>query len=326
MPSIMTPESTTSEFLRVVPRVLLPGKDATPQISSQTGPQSVSRMRHSPILGRSPAMQRLLDQMQRAMPHLRVCAIEGESGTGKTLVASELHRLGPACDGPFVAIAAASFRPEVIPSGGGMLVVEQLHEMPIDRQAMLLELLRHQDAILPEPGRIPLQIVATSCHSLRSLVANGSLLPDLCIHLTAVRFSLPRFRERHEDVPLLADFFLARYAAKYRKPIQGLATGSLARLYAHSWPGNVRELKSVLESAVLSVEGQWIRPIDLVLTPAIGSRPLEPGSQATPPEDLSLNAVTRRHVAAVLSLTGGNKKRTANLLGISRSTLYRLMS
>lgn len=318
----MTPATTTNEFLRVVPRVLLPSQES----HLQAEPQSVSRPRHSPIIGRSPAIHRLLEQMQRAIPHLRVCAIEGESGTGKTLVASELHRLGPACDGPFVAIAAASFLPGVVPSTGGMLVLEQLHEMPADRQAMLLQLLRSHDATIPVPGQIPLQIVTTSCHSLRSLVANGSLLPDLSFRLTAVRFTLPRLRERHEDVPLLADFFLARYAAKYRKPIQGLATGALARLFAHSWPGNVRELKSVLESAVLSVEGQWIRPIDLVLTPAIGSRPLELGTQSSAPEDLSLNAITRRHVAAVLSLTGGNKKRTANLLGISRSTLYRLMS
>ena len=125
---------------------------------------------------------------------------------------------------------------------------------------------------------------------------------------------------------MLADFFLARYAAKYRKPIQGLATGALTRLFAHSWPGNVRELMSVLEAAVFSVEGQWIRPIDLVFMPAIGSRPVESGAQAAAPNDLSLDAITRRHVSAVLSLAGGNKKRAANLLGISRSTLYRLLS
>jgi DNA-binding NtrC family response regulator len=319
----MTPSASTGEFLRVVPRVLL---SSHPQAHPQAEPLPGSRPRHSPIIGRSPAIHRLLEQMQRAIPHLRVCAIEGESGTGKTLVAAELHRLGPACDGPFVAIEAANFQPDEVPPTGGMLVLEQLHEMPTDRQAMLLQLLRSNDAVIPEPCQIPLQIVTTSFHSLRSLVANGSLLPDLSFRLTAVRFALPRLRERHEDVPLLTDYFLARYAAKYHKPIQGLATGALQRLFAHSWPGNVRELKSVLESAVLSVDGQWIRPIDLHFMPAIGSRPIEIGSQAPSPNDLSLDAVTRRHVAAVLSLTGGNKKRAANLLGISRSTLYRLMS
>jgi two-component system response regulator HydG len=322
----MNPAISTGEFLRVVPRILLPSQPAMRPQAEQPRPASKPlASRHAPIVGRSPAIQRLLEQMQRAIPHLRVCAIEGESGTGKSLVASELHRLGPACDGPFVAMEAANFEPDAAPCSG-MLVLERLDEMPADRQAMLMHLLRSRDAMIAEPGQIPFQIVTTSRHSLRSLVANGSLSPDLSFRLTAVRFSLPRLRERHEDIPLLTDFFLARYAAKYRKPIQGLATGALARLFAHSWPGNVRELQSVLESAVLSVEGQWIRPIDLVLTPAIGTRPLDPGSQSAAPEDLSLNAITRRHVAAVLSLTGGNKKRTATLLGISRSTLYRLIS
>lgn len=325
--TVMNPATSTGEFLRVVPRILLSNQTQIHSPAEQARPSLQPPVsRHAAIVGRSPAIRRLLEQMQRAIPHLRVCAIEGETGTGKTLVASEMHRFGPACDGPFLAIEAASFDLNAAPSTGGMLVLERLEEMPSDRQVMLLHLLRSRDAIVPEPGRIPLQIVTTSRHSLRSLVANRSLLPDLSFRLTAVRFSLSRLRERHEDIPLLTDFFLARYTAKYSKPMQGLATGTLARLIAHSWPGNVRELQSVLESAVLSVEGQWIRPIDLVLTPALASRPLDLGSQTSTPEDLSLNAITRRHVAAVLSLTGGNKKRSATLLGISRSTLYRLIS
>jgi DNA-binding NtrC family response regulator len=323
----MNPAISTGEFLRVVPRILLPSQPVVLPQPEQPRPAGNSiASRHSPIVGRSPAILHLLEQMQRAVRHLRVCAVEGESGTGKTLVASELHRLGPACDGSFVVIEAASFEPDASPSTGGMLVIEHLDKMPSDRQATLLNFLRSRDSILPNSSEIPLQIVTTSQHSLRNLVANGSLLPDLSFRLAAVRFSLPRLRERHEDIPLLTDFFLARFAAKYRKPIQGLATRALARLFAHSWPGNVRELQSVLESAVLSVEGQWVRPIDLILTPAIGARPLDTGPQTSAPEDLSLSAVTRRHVAAVLSLTGGNKKRTATLLGISRSTLYRLIS
>ena len=322
----MNPSASTSEFLRVVPRILLPSQDGALSQPQQPRPASGTiATRPVPIIGRSPAIQRLLEQMQRAIPHLRVCAIEGESGTGKTLVASELHRLGPACDGPFISMDAASFDPAALPSTGGTLVLERLDEIPSDRQALLLQLLRSLDETIPDPAQIPLQIITTSRHSLRSLVANGSLLANLSFRLTAVRFSLTRLRERHEDIPLLTDYFLARYAAKYHKPIRGLAAGTLARLLAHSWPGNVRELQSVLESAVLSVEGQWIRPIDLILTPAIGTRPLDLGSQTSASEDLSLNAVTRRHVAAVLSLTGGNKKRTAALLGISRSTLYRLI-
>ncbi len=319
--------AATSEFLRVVPRILLPSQREVhppPEQPRPAAPPLASG--HTRILGRSPAMQRLVEQMQRAIPHLSVCAIEGESGTGKTLVASELHRLGPACDGPFVPMDAASFEPSAVPSNGGMLVLEQLDKMPPDRQGMLLNFLRCRDSFTVEPSLIPLQIVASSWTPLRLLVATGFLLPDLAYRLTAVRFHLPPLRERHEDLPVLAQHFLDRLVKKYGKAIQGLGAGTWTRLFSHSWPGNVRELRSVLESAVLECDGQWIRPLDISLTPPLPLRPMERSPKTLSPDsDMSLDAATRTHVANVMAYVRGNKKRAATLLCISRSTLYRML-
>lgn len=276
------------------------------------------------ILARSTAMCRVVEQMERAIPHLRVAAIEGEGGTGKSLVAEQLHALGPACEGPLLVLPAAIFDSARVPSTGGMLLLDRLEEMPQNRQAMLLHFLRCRDSFTLDAAFTPLQIVVSSNRPIRSLVAAGSLLPDLAYRLTAVRFHLPPLRERHEDIPALAKLFLDRYSRKYRKSVEGLGSGSLARLFAHSWPGNVRELESVIESACLEAEGQWIRPLDLCFTPVAVARP-QNNPAPLDLENLSLDAATRHHIAGVMSYTGGNKKRAAQLLRISRSTLYRLL-
>jgi DNA-binding NtrC family response regulator len=277
------------------------------------------------IVGRSPAISRLMEQMERSVTHLRGGAIEGERGTGKSLVAAELHTRGPASAGPLVTVHSSLFDPAKVPTGG-MLMLERIDEMPANRQAILLNFLRCRDSFTFEPSLIPLQLVVSSPISLRALVAGGSLLPDLAYRLTAVRFYLPPLRERHEDIPILAQYFLDHFAKKYGKPIQGLGSGTLTRLFSHNWPGNIRELRCVLESAVLETEGQWIRPLDISLTPPASSRPTQGSTTSVGSQnDMTLDTAARNHVSAVLAHARGNKKRAAALLGISRSTLYRML-
>ncbi len=311
---------STPGLMRDNSRALAPAHVAGRVLANET-PSS-----HSRILGRSSAIQRLIEQMDRAIPHLRVGAIEGECGTGKSLIARELYERGSAHNGPLVAMHSSQFDPATVPAGSGFLWLQRVEEMPANRQAMLLHFLRSRESITLDSLPPLLQVVVSSTRSIRSLVAAGSLMPDLAYRLTAVRFHIPPLRERHEDIPVLAQAFLDRFAKKYRKPIQGFGTGTLARLFSHAWPGNVRELHSVLESAALEVEGQWIRPIDIVFTPPVSARPLQGGAPLPSANaDMSLEAATRNHVAAVMSFTGGNKKRAAALLGVSRSTLYRML-
>jgi len=171
------------------------------------------------------------------------------------------------------------------------------------------------------PGRAVL--LASSQTSLRQMAGQGLLLPDLAFRLTAIRFAIPPLRQRREDITPLAQSLLDRICARYQQRPVLLGPGSLARLLQHNWPGNVRELSCVLETALLEADNGVILAGNLAL-------PMEPEVQAsqmpaTQPDNLTLDAVIRHHVQYVLDLNRGNKLRAARQLGISRSTLYRIL-
>lgn len=300
-----------------------------------------------PMIGRSPAMQQVFSQMRHTARHLRVAAIEGESGTGKMLAARALHEFGLDPRAPFVPCPATRFldaqaaialvhsralRPEfsAIPvlkqSRGGTLVLTRVDELSAAHQARLLEFFQwidHQH-LLRALDPIPRQIFCLSGRSLRKLASAASLRTDLANRLTTIRFALPPLRERREDIPLLADHFARQFSETHGKPIRGLGPQTLPRLVQHTWPGNVRELESVIQSAALVCQSQWIRPIDL---PPLNVAPVVPQPQPAPSadDDPNLDRAILRHIQQVLARVEGNKLRAAKLLGISRSTLYRLL-
>ena len=151
---------------------------------------------------------------------------------------------------------------------------------------------------------------------------------DLCYRLTAIRFVLPPLRERREDIAMLADWLATRHGAVHGKSIRGLGPGSLSRLLAHSWPGNVRELETVITNAAMECAGQWIRPIDIPPLLSAGESQNKAVAQAPDSNadyDPNLDRMILRHIMQVLAKTGGNKLKAAQMLGISRSTLYRLL-
>lgn len=304
-----------------------------------------------PMAGRSPAMQQLFSQMRHTARHLRVAAIEGESGTGKMLAARALHEVGLDPPAPFVPCPAAEFLdarnwmtvaesrgaagaefsaiPALRQACGGTLALTRVDELSASQQARLLEFLQWIDYqhIQRALGSIPRQILCLSGQSLRKLAASAALRADLASRLTTIRFALPPLRERREDIPLLAELFARQFSAMHGKPVRGLGPQTLPRLVQHSWPGNVRELESAIHAAALSCQGQWIRPIDL---PALKVAPIMPAAQpalraATPEDDPNLDRAILRHIQRVLARVEGNKLRAAKMLGISRSTLYRLL-
>jgi DNA-binding NtrC family response regulator len=189
----------------------------------------------------------------------------------------------------------------------------------------------HQNA-QRTPDTAPKRLFFSTSQPLRRLTAAATLRIDLAHRISAIRFVMPPLRERRDDIALLADRFARRFAATHGKPVRGLGPQTLPKLLTHTWPGNVRELESVISTAALDCEGQWIRPIDLPsLMPVLHVRSFEP-SQASGQSgadlnlaDPNLDSVILRHIQRILTHVDGNKLRAARMLGISRSTLYRLL-
>jgi DNA-binding NtrC family response regulator len=287
------------------------------------------------MVGRSPVMLRLFAQMRSTARHLRIATVEGESGTGKALAARTLHDLGPASKAPFVPCPATQFfangpslaspTPMLKESREGTLFLSHVEELSPEQQTRLVAFLQWLDnqQLRRISDSIPRQVFFSSSQSLRRLAASSAFRADLSHRLTAIRFAMPPLRERRDDLALLADYFARRFSATHGKPVRGLAPHTLPRLGAHAWPGNVRELESVIHTAALDCEGQWIRPIDL---PALSPTPPNTSPHPLPAEDdPNLDRAILRHINLILARVDGNKLRAAKMLGISRSTLYRLL-
>jgi DNA-binding NtrC family response regulator len=284
-----------------------------------------------PMVGRAPVMQHLFQRMRATAPHFRLVNVEGEQGTGKLQVAQTLHQIGAAASGPFVPTIALEFieAPESVwrEAGAGLLYLARVDELTADQQRRLRDFLERAAHERMRGGKnlAPLQIVAGSTQSLRRLAGSGAFRSDLASHLTAVRFGIPPLRDRKDDIPLLAGLFLRNWSREHNNPLRGFAAGVLPRLTSYAWPGNVRELESVVAAAALECSGQWVRPIDI--PPLHWPAPSIAAPMALDPfaEDPNLDRAILRHITRILARANGNKVRAARMLGISRSTLYRLL-
>jgi DNA-binding NtrC family response regulator len=317
------------------------------------------------MMGRSLIMQRLFSQMRSTAPHLRIATLEGENGSGKTTAARTLHALGPASSCMFLRCPATLFfaqMPDILREArDGTLFLSHVEDLNPEQQLRLLNFLQwldHQNG-RHTPESAPRQVFFSTNQPVRKLVSNLALRIDLANRLTVIRFTVPPLRDHREDIPLLAAHFAHRFSSTHNKPIRGLNPQALPRLLAHHWPGNVRELESITHVAALECEGQWIRSIDLpALSPGYspaGFASNHAGTQGhgapehgniggnkdgrdqdgssrddacldnANPDDANLDHAIHLHITRILARVDGNKVRAARLLGISRSTLYRLL-
>ncbi len=272
-------------------------------------------------VGVSAAWRKLLMQAEMAAPHVQVATIEGEHGAGKHTLARYLFRRSPLSGSSFQRRDAREWLvTDADPATlAGFTYLDRVDLLAPPGQCLLLGVLKAlQDR---PPGRFVM--LASSQTSLRQMAAQGLLLPDLAFRLTAVRFAIPPLRQRREDITVLAQSLLERICTLYQQRPVIFGAGTLARLLQHNWPGNVRELASVLETALLEAVNGVIRPDDLALSTGIELQPdMRPAAQIG---SLNLDAVIQHHVQYVLDLNRGNKLRAARQLGISRSTLYRIL-
>ena len=316
--------------------------------SGVSGGEQPGRSSFQGIIGRGPRMLEVFARIRHVAPHFRTVLLTGETGTGKELAARALHDLSPARGGPLVAcncsaVVETLFESELFGyakgaftgaqqdkqglleyAHGGTLLLDEVGDMPLGLQSKLLRVLQNQEfqrVGSPVPRTIDIRVIAATNRDLREMVATREFRQDLFYRLSMVELRLPRLVERMEDLPLLEQHFLHRFRDEFKKPVRGLTRQAQALLASYCWPGNVRELENTLGHACMMSSGEMIDVGDL--PPHL----FEQGaaSERQPEQILSLGEFERSYVRRVLVSLDGNKVRTAEALGISRSKLYSLL-
>ncbi len=309
-------------------------------VSLRAEVRSVSQF--AEIIGSSGALQRVLALVERAAPSDASVLIAGETGTGKELIARALHELSPRRAGPLISINCSAiprslaeselfghergaFTDAVSEQPGkfeladhGTIFLDEIADLPLELQAKLLRVL--QERVVERIGgralrRLDLRVVAATNHDLQADMRAGRFREDLYYRLATVVVQLPPLRERVEDIPILASYFLQRAAAAPQRAITGFTPEAMDALCRYRWPGNIRELQNVVERAALICTDETIRPQHL--SDIAKGRPRSLGS--------AIRDEKRRRVEQALAQTGGNQAAAARLLGMRPSNLARLM-
>ena len=318
------------------------------RVTSQLDQALIETLEFEGIVGRSPLMMDLFAKIRRLAPHVRTTLVTGATGTGKELVARAFHRLSPARSGPFVICNCAALsetlleselfgyvkgaftgavhdRPGVFQAAHrGTAFLDEIGELPLSAQARLLRVLQNRE--VQRLGshiaqQLDLRVVAATHRNLRTMVKEGTFREDLYFRISQAEVVLPSLTERKEDLPLLQRHLIKIYSGLYGKQITGITRRAQIRLAAYHWPGNIRELENVLSSACLNTEADTIDIDDLPATI------VEQRFESAREEGLySMQEMQDRHLTRVLQTVNGNKAKAAKILGLSRATLYQMLS
>lgn len=298
------------------------------------------------IIGQSPAIKRVAEDMRKAGSGDAIVLITGETGTGKELVARAIYRDSPRAERPFVEVNCAAIPKELIESElfghergaftgavgrrigrfeeahGGTLFLDEVGDLALDTQAKLLRAIEGHGFYRlggNELVNANARILAATNHDLEAAQTKGSFRKDLYYRLNVVRIDLPPLRHRQGDIPLLAEHFLKAFSAKCGKEITGFGKSAMEILEAHDWPGNVRELEHAIERAVIMSQGRVIKLEDLGISLLTGSR--SRGVKVSE-EKLNMREATRRleleFMGKALTRANGNHSEATRLLGVSR--------
>jgi Nif-specific regulatory protein len=302
----------------------------------------------SGILGSSPAIQKLLQMVDRLAPLDTTVLVLGESGTGKELVARALHAKSQRCQAPFVAINCAALTPSLLESelfghekgaftdaaaqkkgkleiaDGGTVFLDEVGELAAELQAKLLRVLQQRE--FERVGgtktlRLDVRLIAATNRDLGAEVRCGAFREDLYHRLNVIALRTPPLRDRREDVPMLARHFLARAAARCGRRVEGISAEAERCLTAYGWPGNVRELENAIERAVVLGESDQILPEDLpesVLDSA-------PAFDLASAYQASVGDAKREAILRAWNEAGGDYKAAAKRLGLHPNSLLRLV-
>ena len=297
------------------------------------------------MIGESEAMQKLFANIQALAGANANILILGENGTGKDLVARSLRFLSSRKQAPFVTIDLGSVPESLFESelfghekgaftdarrskagrmevaSGGTLFLDEIGNLSLTMQSKLLTAIEKRQITrvgATRPTSIDVRLICATNADIHRMVDEGNFRQDLLFRINTVEIHIPPLRERGEDVLLLADHFLRKFAQKYKKNIQGLTREAKQKLMKYNWPGNVRELQHAMERAVILTKHIWLKPEDFMFTTITERKnPLD--------EILNLEELELRAIKRALKRCAGNVSSAAELLGITRYALYRKM-
>jgi two-component system, NtrC family, response regulator len=303
------------------------------------------------VITSSPAMLKICEMVEKVAPTDLAVLILGESGTGKEVIARALHNLSPYADGRFVAINCAAIPENLLESelfghekgsftgassqkigkvevaDGGTLFLDEIGDMPLDLQAKMLRFL--QERVIERVGgtreiQINTRVICATHRPINEMIAQGSFREDLFFRVSDITIDLPPLRERDDDIIVLANAFIERYAKQQQKEVKGLSQSAQELLMHYECKGNVRELDKIIRRAVIMMDGMYIQPEDLGIQfeSDIVSEEVDEGEFKL---SVIRNAAERRAIRNALKEVDGNISQAAKLLDVTRPTLYSLI-
>lgn len=310
------------------------------------------------MIAEDPAIRAVLEMADQVAPSTASILISGDSGTGKELMARYIHQKSQRKSGPYISLNCAAIPENLLESelfghekgaftgavarrlgkfeeaNGGTLFLDEISEMDINLQAKLLRAIQEKEIDRigsNKPIKVDIRLIATTNRDLEREVKAGTFRQDLYFRLNVINLTLPALRERKNDIPKLARFFIDKYAKQNGVPIKPLSEAALDKLLNHSWPGNIRELENIMHRAVLIARGDQIGPeaIGVGSESSVAMRATQvvqkpDGSAVTPADQLvgkTIAEVERDMIIKTLDKTLGNRTHAANILGISIRTL-----
>ena len=303
----------------------------------------INREKHF-IIAQSPQMLQVMSLVRKVAQTDANILITGDNGTGKELIARELHRLSKRADEIMVtvdmgAISETLFESELFGhkkgsftdaredrtgkienANSGTLFLDEIGNMPVQLQPKLLSVLQNR-TITPigsnKPVPVDIRLICATNRNLSEMVTDGSFREDLLYRLNTIQIEIPPLRERDEDILAIADYFLKIYCNKYRKSCFSISDAALAKLTSYQWPGNVRELQHTIEKAVILSDKNELTPDDFFFNPVV--------HDSTEVFEGTIEEMEQRMISSVLQKNGMNLSATAGQLGITRQTLYNKM-
>jgi DNA-binding NtrC family response regulator len=300
------------------------------------------------VIGKGPVMQTVHEKMAAACGNRATVLITGESGTGKELVARGIHYNTFTSDAPFVAVNCGALPKDLIESelfgykkgaftgavgdseglfraaSGGTIFLDEIMEMPPELQVKLMRVLQERTIRhLGDTREIPIdvRVIAATNRAVQESLESGAVRKDLYYRLSVIMIHIPPLRDRSEDVPLLVDHFLRKHEKNYKKAVTGMETDAMDALMKYSWPGNVRELENLVEMLLAYGRSQVVRLSDLPERILQVSAEQKLGSLSD--EVYTLKEAEKQLVINALTKSKGNKSLAAQMLGISRKSLYK---